>query len=214
MNEQLLSLVTSYGVPALFGILAISALGAPFPVMFVLIAAGSFVAQGEMSLWQVLIFGSAGAVLGDQAGYALGRFGGRRFIERIASRFAFVNSLNRAEAFTNKWGGASIFLTRWLFTPLGSWLNLTSGIAGYPWPRFIVWDVLGEALWVVLYVKLGELFSGYVQGLSDIFGSLTWAMVGVIVAAALAWRLVRYFNVKGNSAVRAGGGKGRRGEEG
>ncbi len=77
MTDQLLGLLTLYGIPALFGILLISAVGAPFPVMFVLIAAGSFVTQGEMKLWQVLTFWSAGAVLGDQIGYAVGRWGGR-----------------------------------------------------------------------------------------------------------------------------------------
>jgi hypothetical protein len=72
-----------------------------------------------------------------------------------------------------------IFLSRWLVTPLGPWLNLTSGIAGYSWPRFLFWDVTGEVLWVVIYVNLGKIFSDRVSALAELLGNLTWVIVGV-----------------------------------
>jgi membrane protein DedA with SNARE-associated domain len=97
----------------------------------------------------------------------------------------------QARAFAKRWGGAGIFFTRWLVTPLGPWLNLTSGIANYPWGAFLIWDVLGETLWVVLYVLLGKLFSGRVQALLDILGNLSWVIVGLIAAVILAWQLLR-----------------------
>jgi hypothetical protein len=64
-----------------------------------------------------------------------------------------------------------MFFSRWLVTELGPWLNVTSGIAGYPWRRFIFWDVLGEVLWVVLYVMLGYIFSDRVQYIAEILGN-------------------------------------------
>jgi membrane-associated protein len=193
VTDQLLGLLTLYGVPALFLILVISAIGAPFPVMFVLIAAGSFVAQGEMNLWEVLIFASAGAILGDQIGYALGRWGGRRLVGRITKRIGGADKIARTEALAKRWGGGAIFFTRWLLTPLGPWINLTSGAAAYSWPRFVIWDVLGEVLWVVLYVMLGNVFSDTVEDLADIFSNLTWVIVGGIVAMVLGWKLIQYF---------------------
>jgi len=56
---------------------------------------------------------------------------------------------------------------------------------------FLIWDVLGETLWVVLYVLLGKLFSGRVQALLDILGNLSWVIVGLIAAVILAWQLLR-----------------------
>ncbi len=193
MTDQLLAALSFYGVPALFLILAITAVGAPFPISVILVAAGSFVAQGEMKLWQVLTFGTAGAVFGDQLGYALGRWGGRELGDRVAQRVGGVEMLRRAEAFTERWGGAAIFFTRWLVTPLGPWLNLTSGITAYSWPWFLFWDVVGEALWVVLYVMLGKFFSDRVQALGDLLGNLTWAVVGIVVAVILGWKVFQFF---------------------
>ena len=75
------------------------------------------------------------------------------------------------EAFAKRWGAVGIFFTRWLITSLGPWLNLTSGMTGYPWPWFFLWGVLGEVLWVVgliAAVLLGWKLLRYLQPASDI----------------------------------------------
>jgi len=193
VTEQLLGLLSNYGLPALFLILTIASAGIPLPVTLLLIACGSFVAQGEIGFWQVLVVSMVGAITGDQLGYFLGRWGGRRVVLRVTQRFGGALMIERAEAYARRWGGVGVFLSRWLLTPLGPWVNLTSGIAGYSWPRFLFWDVLGEALWVVLYVGLGKLFSDRVSALADLLGNLTWVIVGVLAAAILGWKLLRYF---------------------
>lgn len=200
MTDQLLGLLSTYGLPALFVILAVASAGAPFPVTLVLIASGSFVSQGEMGLWQVLVICSAGAITGDQIGYCLGRWGGRKLVRRVTKRFGGEDMVKRAEAFTKRWGSVGIFLSRWLVTPLGPWINLTSGITRYSWPRFLFWDALGEVLWVVIYVSLGNIFSDRVSALADLLGNLTWVIVGVLAAAVLGWKLLQYFRSSDESS--------------
>jgi membrane-associated protein len=192
ITDQLLGALSQYGLPVLFGVIVIAAAGIPLPISMMLVAAGSFVELGEMKLWQVIVVASAGAVLGDQIGYALGRWGSHHVVSRIKRRKNGAAKIAQAEAFTKRWGAAGIFFSRWLITPLGPWLNLTSGMAGYPWVRFFVWDVLGEVLWVVLYVMLGKLFSDRVQALVEILGNLAWVVVGLIVAAILGWKVLKY----------------------
>jgi membrane-associated protein len=192
ITDQLLGALSQYGLPVLFGVIVIAAAGIPLPISMMLVAAGSFVELGEMKLWQVIVVASAGAVLGDQIGYALGRWGSHHVVLRIKRRKNGASKIAQAEAFTKRWGATGIFFSRWLITPLGPWLNLTSGMAGYPWVRFFVWDVLGEVLWVVLYVTLGKLFSDRVEALVEILGNLAWVVVGLIVAAILGWQVLKY----------------------
>ena len=180
-------------MPLLFAVIAISAVGVPFPVSLTLVAAGSFAKQGEMRLVPVIVAGSLAAILGDQIGYGLSRWGGRRLIDRVTRRLGGAEKIMKAEALSRKWGGPGIFFSRWLITELGPWLNVTSGIAGYPWRRFVFWDVLGEVLWVVLYVMLGYMFSDKVQYIAEILGNLAWAILALIVAIILGWKLFRYF---------------------
>ena len=191
ITDQVLAALLVYGLPVLFGVILICSVGVPFPVSLVLVAAGSFVEQGEMKLWQVVAVASAAAVLGDQIAYGLSRWGGRRLINRISRRIGAEDKIKQAHALTKRWSGAGIFVSRWLVTALGPWVNVASGIAAYPWQRFLLWDVLGEVLWVILYVGIGYAFSNRVQAVAEILGNLTWVMVGLIVTVILGWQLVR-----------------------
>jgi membrane-associated protein len=197
LTDQLLAALGSYGLPVLFAVVTIAAAGVPLPVTLMLVAAGSFVELGQMKFWQVITVASVAAVLGDQIGYALGRWGGRRLVARIERRTNRRARITQAAAFTQRWGGAGIFFSRWLVTPLGPWLNLTSGISAYPWARFFCWDVLGEVLWVVLYVMLGKLLSDRVQALVEILGDLAWVILGLIAAVILGWQLLQYLRSTG-----------------
>jgi membrane-associated protein len=192
VTDQVLGAFLVYGLPVLFSVILVCSVGIPFPISLMLVAAGSFVEQGEMKLWQVIATASLAAVLGDQIGYGLSRWGGRGLVDRLGRRIGAQNKIKEAEALTKRWSGAGIFFSRWLITALGPWVNIASGIARYPWRRFLLWDVLGEVLWVTLYVGIGYAFSNRVQYLVEILGNLSWVIVGLILAVILGWQLVQY----------------------
>jgi membrane-associated protein len=194
ISDQLLAAFVLYGLPVLFGAVLIGSVGIPLPSTFLLIAAGSFVEQGEMNLWWVILLAICGAILGDQIGYGIGRWGGRRLTRRVSGWFGGKNRLLAAEASTRKWGGFSIFFSRWLITPLGPMLNLTSGITTYSYPHFLFWDVAGEAVWVILYVMVGKMFSDRIEALTEMFGNLIWVAVGLIAVIFFGWLLVKNFH--------------------
>ena len=197
MSDYLLATLGVYGVPVLFVALLVGSAGVPVPASLLLVAAGSFVEQGELDLWPVLALSAAGAIAGDNIGYALGRWGGRRLTRRLGRLVGGEKKVEEAEAWLKRREGVGVFLSRWLLTPLGPVVNLTAGATRYPWPRFLLYDVLGEALWVVLYVLLGKFFSDRVQALSDLLGDLTWAVLGVAVAAVLGVLLFKQLREPG-----------------
>ncbi len=192
LSDYLLSTLGVYGLPVLFGALLIGSAGVPLPASLLLLAAGSFVEQGVLGIWPVLGLSAAGAVLGDNIGYALGRCGGRRMHKQIGG-WVGDERLKQAEDWLKRREGAAVFFSRWLFTPLGPIVNLTAGMTEYSWPRFLFYDALGEALWVILYVMLGKLFSDRVQAMSDFLGDFTWMIIGLLVMLILGWKLFQYF---------------------
>jgi len=193
LTDYLLSALGIYGVPVLFAALLVGSIGVPLPASLLLLAAGSFVAQDELSLWPVLGMAAAGAILGDNIGYVLGRWGGRRMVNRLSRLVGGQDLLDQAEASIKRWDGAGIFFSRWLLTPLGPFVNVISGLRRYSWPRFAVYCVTGEALWVLLYVMLGRSFSDRVLAMSDFLGAFTWAILGLLVLAVIGWKLLKYF---------------------
>jgi membrane protein DedA with SNARE-associated domain len=192
MNDQLLAAVSQYGAPALFGIVTIAAIGLPLPITLLLMVAGSMISQGVMDPWWAMAAAGAGAILGDQAGYAIGRWGGPDIVTKLSGLFGKRVNLRAMEAKAKAWGGPGIFITRWLLTPLGPWINLASGTAGYPWRRFLFWDILGEITGAVVFISLGRLFSDRVMALCAVLGDLTWAIAALLVALILGYQLLAY----------------------
>jgi membrane-associated protein len=191
IGEQLLAALTVYGLPILAVVVFVGSLGLPLPLALVLIASGSFAAEGQMRFWTVVLAAGAAAVAGDVCGYAIGRWGGDHAMRRLKSRPKLRERLERAEQTARKWGAIGIFMSRWLITPAAPWINLLSGASRYPLPQFILWDVLGEALWVILYVSLGRLIAGRVQAISALASDITWVLLALAVAGVLVWRILR-----------------------
>ena len=192
ISDYLLATLSVYGVPMLFVALVIGCVGVPLPSSLLLLAAGSFVEQGELNLWLVLVPSAVASVLGDNVGYAIGRWGGPRLTDRLTKVVGGETKIKATEDWLRRRGPSSVFLSRWLLTPLGPVVNLIAGAAKYRWRRFFFYDLVGEVLWVVLYVLLGKVFSGRVQALYDLLGNLTWAMFSLVVAIVFGILLFKH----------------------
>ena len=202
MLDQLLAALTEYGSPALFLVVAIAAIGVPVPVTLLLIVTGSLAAQGSIDIWSAIVMAAVGSVAGDQIGFAVGRWGGKKLIAKFKWILGDAERLKNLDAKAKSWGGAGVFFSRWLVTPLGPWINLASGAADYSWFQFTLWDFLGESFGAVLYIWLGHVFSDRVQEVGTIFGDLTWAILGVLVTAFLGWKLFFSHRTAGKTGPR------------
>jgi membrane-associated protein len=192
ITDYLLLGLSQYGQPLLFAVVLVSALGVPLPATLLLLTAGALTTHGDLGLGMIIAGAAAAAVLGDQLGYVAGRWGSRPLIDRLARWSGAADRLGQAERLAQRWGGASIFLSRWLLTPLGAVVNVASGIARYSWPAFLALDLLGELLWVTLYVGLGRLMGDQMQALSDQLGNLTWLAIALLGAILIGRLLSRY----------------------
>ena len=191
LSGQLLAAFALYGLPVLFGVVLLGSAGVPIPGVVVVIVAGALVQQGELNLWWVVGLACSAAILGDNIGYALGRFGRHHLAHRFIWRLGGESRLKDAEALAGKWSGFGIFLSRWLLTPFGALINLASGMGAYPYPRFLLFDVSGEVLWAIEYVLLGELLSNRIATVMDLLGQVSWVVVGLIGAIIFGWLIVR-----------------------
>jgi membrane protein DedA with SNARE-associated domain len=188
VSEALLGLVAAYGVPAVLAFTFLSCLAVPVPTSLVMLAAGAFAAAGDLVLWRVALAAYLGAVAGDQAGFGLGRLAEARVTAALArpDRAARVAP---ARAAVDRWGGVGVFLTRWLFSPLGPWVNLLAGAGGFRWPAFTAWAAAGEAVWVALYIGLGFAFASQIEALAVLLGNSAGLLAAALVAALLLAQL-------------------------
>ena len=184
MTEWLLELVPHYGTWLVAVVTFLSCLALPVPSSILMLAAGGFAASGDLMLWQVTGAALAGALLGDQIGYAAGRQGGAPLVARLSARPQRAALVARARAMMLRRGFAAIFLTRWLFSPVGPWANLAAGASGFGWRAFTLGSLAGETVWVTLYTGAGYGFAGNLEAASELLSSAL-GLVGGLAAVIL-----------------------------
>ena len=141
--DRILALIEHYGyLVVLFGVM-LESTGVPLPGETILLAAGVLVQRGHLDLGDTIAFGIAGAVVGDQIGYWVGREGGRPFVLKWG-RYLFITQqrLGRAEAFFERHGGKAVFLARF-FSGFRVFGTLVAGISRMRWATFITYNALG-----------------------------------------------------------------------
>ncbi len=190
MSDLLLSLVVDYGGVLLFAVTFLSCLAIPVPSSLLMLTGGGFVASGDLSLITAAGAAYLGAVLGDQTGFQIGRRAGPMIESKLAKAPKRAALHKKATDLTDQHGGAGVFLSRWLFSPLGPYVNFAGGAAGLNWLRFTVWAAMGEAVWVTLYVGLGYTFADRISDLANILGNASGFMAAGVVTAGLGYWLL------------------------
>jgi membrane protein DedA with SNARE-associated domain len=153
-------LLLEHGLLILFGLIAMESAGVPLPGETALIAAGVLSAQDHYAIEVVIVVAALAAIVGDNAGYWIGRKGGRALLRKTpVIRDVFERALPPSERFFVKHGAKTVFFGRFIafLRITAAWL---AGISHMPWWRFLLWNALGGIVWAtavgVLAYTLGE----------------------------------------------------------
>lgn len=153
-------------------VVAVESTGIPVPGEIMLVSVSLLAATGVIDPWPVALAATAGAVLGDSVGYAVGRRGGRSMLERLGRRFPRhlgEHHLTRAEYVFGRWGVWAVFFGRFV-----ALLRILAGpLAGalrVPYPRFLLANAAGGALWAggttwAIY-SIGQVAERWLKGFS------------------------------------------------
>ncbi|MDT7806054.1 MAG: rane-associated protein [Actinomycetota bacterium] len=120
----------------------------------------SATAAVHLSLPLVLIASVAGALLGAQTGFLIGRRGGRALLARTRNQHLH-RGLTRAEELFGRYGHAKAIVLARFIPVVRTVLNPLAGMLAVPARTFVVWQVVGGLLW-----SIGVTLAGYVLGSS------------------------------------------------
>lgn len=183
-----------YGYLAVGGLVLVEDFGVPAPGETVLIAAAVYAGAGQLNIVLVAVIGFLAALLGDNIGFAIGHFGGRPLAERLG-KYVFLTParLDSAEHFFNRHGGKIVVIARFI-EGLRQANGIIAGITGMHWLRFFGFNALGAALWVGLWVTLGDLAGNHITAIYDTitrYSLYVLIAVGVLIVALIVRHLLR-----------------------
>jgi membrane protein DedA with SNARE-associated domain len=144
-----------YGLWAIGLLITLEDFGIPVPGETILIAGAIYAGAGRLNIVAVGLVGFIAAITGDNIGFAIGHFGGRRLALRWG-KYVFLTEerLNKAEAFFDRRGAIVITFARFV-EGLRQANGIIAGITGMHWLRFLIFNAIGAALWVGTWVTAG-----------------------------------------------------------
>lgn len=176
--------------------------GVLVPATALLLFTGGLIGAGNLSPITVLLWGIAGAILGDAISYWLGRWVGPTIL-----RWPLVkqqrSTIARARLFFYQYGFWSIFVGRFL-GPIRSTIPTVAGVMGMSQWRFQLANVLSAAVWVPLMLLPGYMAakSVYMSGHAN---QLTLYLGGGISIAVGVWLLYLFTRQRKTASTRAKG---------
>lgn len=192
--DNLEPLLESYGLWVVGGSVFVESFGAPVPAESVLVAASLLASQGKLQIIPLLLCAWVASVAGDNVGYCIGRYGGRRLILRYG-HLAFITEerLVQVETFFARYGGYVVLFAR-LFAVLRQFNGIVAGTSRMPWLRFTLFNTIGAALWVGLWGG-GSYFLG--QRITPLLAEIEAVepyivMGGMVILVTVVWVVLRF----------------------
>jgi membrane protein DedA with SNARE-associated domain len=179
-----LNLVDHAGYGGLFVAMTLANIGAPIGSEIVLPAAGALAATGHLSsVWLAIVLAVAAELTGQSIGYAVGRFGGRPFVDRYGKYVHFHHAeMEKVERFFARYGRFAIFICRFVPVIRGI-VGIPAGIAEMPLPAFYLWTFCGSLIFCGGLILAGNLLGTHSH---EVIGAVQKYALLIIVLAVLA----------------------------
>lgn len=186
-GDTLNHLLGDYGYGVVFGVIGLEAMGLPLPGESLIIAAGVYAATtGQLHIGLVIAAAAAGAIMGDNAGYLIGRKAGFPLLERYG-RHVGLNErrLTLGRYLFQRHGGKVVFVGRFIAI-LRTFVALMAGASHMEWRAFLLWNAVGGVVWTTLYAVGAYLLGNAMARLQGTIG------IALAVAAVLSIGIAIY----------------------
>lgn len=188
--QTLQNVLSVVGYPAVTLFIMIESAGIPFPGETMLLLASFFAATThQLAIPIVIACAAAGAIIGDNLGYLLGRTGGRALALRYG-KYIFLKPqhLDYAEKFFEKHGDKTVFFGRFVAI-LRAWAAFLAGVNHMPWRKFLIFNAAGGILWAIIYGTLGYVAGRFLHdnftAVERIASTLGWIGAGIAAVAII-----------------------------
>ncbi|CAN5668200.1 hypothetical protein BH23ACI1_BH23ACI1_16640 [soil metagenome] len=189
--QSAIEFLERWGYPAFTALLLATGFGSPLPEDLLLLAAGYLIAAGMFSWPVTLVLAFTGVIGSDLLLYTAGNRMRRHARTRAwVRRMMSSRGSGLPQAWLRRYGAVAVFFAR--LVPGTRYLCfISAGLHGVSVRRFLLFDLLGAAIWIPLLLfigaRLGEELGGIDALMRGIGRTVVWIVVAVIVGVTV-WR--------------------------
>jgi membrane protein DedA with SNARE-associated domain len=180
-------LITSYGLWILFVLVMVESMGVPMPGETALVTAAFYAGStNRIGIVPVVIVAAAGAIVGDNIGYLIGRSIGLPLLVRYGRYIRLDEArLKVGQYLFLTHGGKIVFFGRFIAF-LRAFAAVLAGANRMRWPHFLIMNALGGICWAALFGSGAYIFGERITRVSGPVSLLLLAVAaGLIVAGIL-----------------------------
>lgn len=194
MFDWALGIVEQMGYWGLLALMFLENLFPPIPSEVIMPLGGFLAAQGKMNPILVVLFGTAGSVLGALPWYALGRFFGRDRLLALSRRFGFIMTMDppdveQAFGWFERHGRKAVLYGR-LIPAIRTLISVPAGLARMSLPGFLLLTTIGSLAWTIVLTAAGYLLESQYERVETYVDPLS-KLVVVTILGIYFWRLGR-----------------------
>ncbi|MER6801001.1 MULTISPECIES: DedA family protein [Streptomyces] len=185
-------LMDTMGAPGAGLAIALENLFPPLPSEVILPLAGFAASSGRMSLLAVLLWTTAGSVIGALALYGVGALLGRDRTVAIAGRLPLVKvaDIERTEAWFLRHGTKAVFFGR-MIPIFRSLISVPAGVERMRLPVFLGLTTLGSAIWNTAFVLAGYVLGDNWERVTTVVSAYSKVVLGAAALAVLVFVVMR-----------------------
>lgn len=188
--ESLQQLLQTWGYGVIFAAMLLENAGLPLPGETVTLLGGYAAGSGQLQVFGVLGAAIAGAMLGDNLGYWVGRRAGWPLIVRVGRLLGqSPEQLERLRQGFQRHAGKSVLLGRFVAV-LRVVAGPMAGAVHMPYRRFLICNMAGAVLWASTMVGLAWLGGRWVPLTTMVRGVVQFGL-GALLLLALVVLLPR-----------------------
>ena len=176
--------IGSAGFVAVFLLMALESACIPVPSEAIMLFAGFSVAEGELTMFGVVVAGVLGNVVGSWIAYAVGYYGRLDLLERNKLIHISPKHLKWADDWFERYGAATVFFSRML-PIVRTFISLPAGVAKMPFWRFTAYTLAGCIPWVLMLALIGQSVGDNWEEWRHKLGYLDYVVLGGMVGGAI-----------------------------
>jgi membrane protein DedA with SNARE-associated domain len=188
LTDRVLTGLLVYGYSALGLTVLFASIGLPLPDGLAMALAGSLAGQGRIDwLWAGAVAVIA-SVLGDFAGYGIGRVLSEQFLAKRGQWIGYTPARRaRVDALFERWGLMTVFITRTFVSYLSSVANIFAGVSRFGAGKFLVVAIVGRLIWTAAYMGLGYVVGADLEAAAAFLTNLSLLLLCLVLSAGSAW---------------------------
>lgn len=195
MFDWVVSTIEGWGYLGVFLLMVAENVFPPIPSEVIMPLAGFLAGRGDLSLTLTILVGTAGSVIGTLMWYYIGMAIGEERLKRFAARHGrwltlSPSDIDYAHAWFQRHGAAAVFFGR-MIPAIRTLISVPAGLSAMPFWRFLLYTVLGSALWTGMLTFAGLVLHENYALVADYVDPLSKLVVLSVVAIYL-WRVIRW----------------------